>query len=117
MIFYGPKEDPGVKELGQKSRGSSTRVGGTPTPGHVGLPRGRLGHLLDVRPTPKIPINTDTPENKPRSRVPPLQAPVATKNQSAPRSGTLPEGESITGGHLHHPGGIHDKEGVVHLWG
>ena len=32
MIFYGPKEDPGVKELGQKSPGLSMRVGGTPTP-------------------------------------------------------------------------------------
>ena len=26
-------------------------------------PRGHLGHLLDVRPTPKIPINTETSEN------------------------------------------------------
>ena len=31
MIFYGPKEVPGVKELGQKSPGLSTR-GGRPTP-------------------------------------------------------------------------------------
>jgi hypothetical protein len=36
------------------------------------------------------------------------------KNQSRPRSGTLPEGEIITGGHLHHPGGHHDEEGVGH---
>ena len=27
MIFYGPKEAPRVKELGQKSPGPSTRVG------------------------------------------------------------------------------------------
>ena len=32
MIFYGPKEAPGVKELGQKSPRLSTRVGGMPTP-------------------------------------------------------------------------------------
>ena len=31
-IFYGTKEAPGVKELGQKSPGLSTRVGGAPTP-------------------------------------------------------------------------------------
>ena len=49
-----------------------------------------------------------------RSGVPPPQAPVATKNQSGPYSGTLPEGESLTGGHLHHPGAFHDEEGVVH---
>ena len=32
MIFYGPKEDHGASELGQKSPGLPTRVGGTPTP-------------------------------------------------------------------------------------
>ena len=54
-----------------------------------------------------------------RSGVPPLQAFVATKNQSGPCSGTLPEGDPITGGHLHHPDAIHDEEGVVHPrgWG
>ena len=29
-------------------------------------------------------------------------------------SDTLSEGEIITGGYLHHPGGLHDEEGVVH---
>ena len=61
--FYGPKEDPGVKELGQESPEAPVRVGACPPPRRVGLPRGRLGHLLDVRPTPKIPINTETSEN------------------------------------------------------
>ena len=49
-----------------------------------------------------------------RSGVPPPQASVATKNQSGPCSGTLSEGESLSGGHLHHPGALHDEEGVVH---
>ena len=53
-------------------------------------------HLREI-PTPKNPINTETPRNIPRSEVPPPQASVATKNQSRPRSGTLPEGEIITG--------------------
>ena len=54
-----------------------------------------------------------------RSGVPPPQASVATKNLSGACSGTLPEGEPITGGHLHHPGALHDEEGVVHPrgWG
>ena len=52
-----------------------------------------------------------------KSGVPPPQASVATKNQSGPCSGTLPEWEPITGGHLHHPGAIHDEEGVVHHQG
>ena len=46
--------------------------------------------------------------------VPPPQASVATKNQSGPYSGTLPEGGSLTDGHLHHPDALHDEEGVVH---
>ena len=54
-----------------------------------------------------------------RSGVPPPQASIATKNQSGPCSGTLPEGGTLTGGHLHHPGALHDEEGVVHPrgWG
>jgi hypothetical protein len=47
------------------------------------------------------------------SRVPPPQASVASKNLSGARYGTLPEGGSLTGGHLHHPGALHDEEGVV----
>ena len=111
MIFYEPKEDPGVKVLGQESPGASTRVG---PPRHVGLPCGRLGHLLDVRPTSRFPINIETPRNKSRSGLLPLQASVAMKNQSGARSGTLPEEETITVGHLYHPGGFHDEEGVLH---
>ena len=54
-----------------------------------------------------------------RSGVLPPQASIATKNLSGACFGTLPEGESITGGHLHHPGALHDEEGVVHPrgWG
>ena len=78
---------------------------------------GPLGSPLDVRLTPKIPINTKTPRKKPRSGVSPPQACLGTKNQSGARSGTLPEGETITGRHLHHPGGPHDEEGVVHPQG
>ena len=54
-----------------------------------------------------------------RSGVPPPEASVATKNLSGDLPGTLPERGSITGGHLHHPGALHDKEGVVHPrgWG
>ena len=66
-----------------------------------------------------IPIYPKTIGEQNRSGVPPPQASVATKNQSGPCSGTLPEGESLTGGHLHHPGALHDEEGVVHPrgWG
>ena len=92
-------------------------------------PRGREARLPPwARPHPRGPLVaplTDFfrlymsiyPKNireRNRSGVPPLQASVATKNQSGPCSGTLPEGGSLTGGHLHHPGALHDEEGVVH---
>ena len=66
-----------------------------------------------------FPYTLKPSKNKDRSGVPPPQASVATKNQSRPCFGTLPEGGSLTGGHLHHPGGLHDEEGVVHPrgWG
>ena len=69
---------------------------------------------LHVKPTPKNSINSEIIRNNPRSEVLPPQASVATENQSRPRSGTLPEGAIISGGHLHHPSGHHDDEGVVH---
>ena len=61
-----------------------------------------------------IPIYPKNFGGQNRSGVPPPQASVATKNKSGPCSGTLPEWGSLTGGHLHHPGALHDEEGVVH---
>ena len=68
---------------------------------------------------PYIPTYPRTSRTEDRSGVPPPQASVATKNQTGPCSGTLPEGGSLTGGHLYHPGALHDEEGVVHPrgWG
>ena len=110
-----------IQETWSRPQGSfkeATRQGGAPyPPGRAPLPRDRLGDPPDLFPMPKIPINIETLEKKPRSGVPPLQASVATKNQSGPCSGTLPEGDPIIGGHLHHPGAIHDEEGVVHPQG
>ena len=63
---------------------------------------------------PYIPTYPKTSRTEDRSGVLPLQASVATKNLSGSHSGALPEGDPITGGHLHHPGAIHDEEGVVH---
>ena len=84
-------------------------------------PPGRALHscgALEVPPTDffhlYIPIYPKTIETEDRSGVLPPQASVATKNLSGARSGTLPEGESLNGGHLHHPDALHDEEGVVH---
>ena len=61
-----------------------------------------------------MPTYPKTIRNQDRSGVPLEQASVATENLSGARSGTLPEGGSLTSGHLHHPGALHDEEGVVH---
>ena len=90
------------------------------TPGHARRPmRAQVGcaHLeahLHVIPTLKNHINRETPRNNPRTWTPPPQVSVPSKYHLEPCSGTLPEGEIITGGHLRHPGGLHDEEGVVH---
>ena len=96
----------GIKEV-------VTRVGGAPL-GHAPLPRGAPVAPLMYPLHPYIPTYRKTSRTEDRLGVPPLQASVATKNLSGARSGTLPEGELITGGHLHHPCALHDEEGVVH---
>jgi len=101
-------EGPEGEGVGHKTPGRAWALARAP------MACAHLEAHLSVKPTPKIPINTETPRSNPRSEVPPPQASVATKNQSRPCSGTLPKGEIITGGHLHHPGGHHDEEGVVH---
>ena len=82
--------------------------------GRAPLPRGALVAPPTYSFHPYIPTYPKTSRTEDRSGVPPPQASVATKNQSGPCSGTLPEGGSLTGGHLHHPGALHDEEGVVH---
>ena len=106
-----------IQEIWSASQGiieQATRQGGTHPPGRALPSRGPL----EAPPTdffclykPTYPKNIETED---RSGVPPPQASVATKNLSVAHSGTLPEGGSFTGGHLHHPGALHDEEGVVH---
>ena len=59
-VIFGRKATRETWSARQESNEGGMRQGARPPPGHVGLPRGQLGHLLDVRPTPKIPINTET---------------------------------------------------------
>ena len=94
-----------VKEASRWPRGREARL----PPGRTPHPRGPLmAPLTDFF---RLYI---TFEEQKRSGVPPPQASVATKTQSGPYSGTLPEGGTLTGGYLHHPDTLHDEEGVVH---
>ena len=108
------------QELGVQARGSSRRPrdrGGAHIPGRALPSRGPL----EAPPTdffrlykPMYPKNI---EKEDRSGVLSPQASVATKNLSGARSGTLPKGESLTDGHLHHLSALHDEAGVVHPQG
>ena len=114
-ILYGSEDIQWAKEApGGVPRGGTTHQGAL---GGPGAPRWVVPTSVASR-TPSLPYkipNIPKPFwGSPRSEVLPLQGSVATKNQSRPHFGTLPEGEIITGGHLHHPGGHHDEEGVVH---
>ena len=90
------------------------RVGGMPTPlGQAPLPRG----APEAPPTyflhPYILTYPKTSRTDNRSGVPPPEASVATENQSRPVLAPCRRGQSFFGGHLHHPGALHDEEGVI----
>ena len=106
--------DPGDMEFRSEDPRGYQEIGGLPPTVHAPC----LVGPSSTPPTdffrlykPTYPKNI---EYQDRSGVPPPQASVATKNLSGARSGTLPEGEPIAGGHLRHPSAIHDEEGVVH---
>ena len=106
--------DPGDLEFTSEDPRGVQEIGGRPPPERALPTRGPL----EAPPTdffrlykPTYPKNIG---NEDRSGVPPPQASVATRNLSGALPGTLPEGGSFTGGHLHHPGALHDEEGVVH---
>ena len=94
-------------------KGGAHKGGGRP-PWARPLPREHPGGPPTYPLHPYIPTYPKTSRTEYRSGVPPPQASVATKNLSGALSSALPEGEPITGGHRHHPGALHDKEGVVH---
>ena len=95
-------------------RGEHEARGRAHLPGRALHPRGPLVAPLADFFRLYISIYPKTFGEQNRSGVPPPQASVATKNQLGPCSGTLPEGGTLTGGHLHHSGALHDEEGVVH---
>jgi len=94
-----------VKEASRKPRDRGAR----PPPSWA--PRGSPDVLLPPIYISKYP-KTIGEHN--RSGVPPPKASVATENQSRPIPAPFRRGQSLSDGHLHHPGALHDEEGVVH---
>ena len=110
-VNFGRKPTRWAWSACQGIPGLPTRVGGTP-PWARPLPREHPGGPPTYPLHPYIPTYSKTSRTEDRSGVPPPQASVTTKNLSGAHSGTLPEGGSLTGGHLHHPGALHDEERV-----
>ena len=113
-VIFGTEAIQGTWSTRHGINEESTRQGAHPPPGRALHPRGPLVAPLTYFFRLYISIYPKTIGEQNRSGVPPPQASVATKNQSGPCSSTLPEGGSLIGGHLHHPGALHDEEGVVH---
>ena len=111
-VIFGRKATGWTWTPRQEPREVLTRVGAPPwaRPPPRGTPVAPPTYFLH----PYIPTYPKTSRTEPRLGVPPPQASRATKNQSGPCFGTLPEGDPIIGGHLRRPGAIHDEEGVVH---
>ena len=93
-VIFGEKAIQETWSARQGINEESTRQGGTPTPWArpppSWAPRGSPDVFL---PPIYISIYPKTIGEHNRSGVPPSQASVATKNQSGPYSGTLPEGD------------------------
>ena len=113
-VIFGAEAIQETWSICQAINEAATRQGGVPTPLGALHPHGPLVapptyfFLLYISIYPK-----NFGEHN-RSGVPPLEASVATENQSRPVSAPRRRGESLSGGHLHHPNTLHDEEGVVH---
>ena len=94
--------------------GSYPRVWGrTHPPRACPLPRGALVAPLTYFFRLYNSMYPNTSKTEIRSGVPPPEASVATESQSRPVLAPCRRGQSFSGGHLHHPGALHDEEGVV----
>ena len=91
-VIFGTEAIQETWSVRQGSNEVATRQGGAPAPWARPHPRGPLVAPLTDFFRLYISIYPKTIGEQNRSGVPPPQASVATKNQSGPCSGTLPEG-------------------------
>ena len=111
-VIFGRKHTRWTRTPCQGRNEVLTRVGGAP-PRACPLSRGALVAPLTYLQHPYIPMYPKTSRTHNRSGVLPLEASVATKNQSTLVPAPRRRGQSFFGGHLHHPCALHDEEGVV----
>ena len=113
-VIFGKKAIQETWSLRKGSNKEAMRQGGAPTPWVRPPPSWPLVAPLTDFFRLYISIYPKTIGEQNRSGVPPPEASVATKNQSRPIPAPYRRGESLSGGHLHHPGALHDEKGVVH---
>ena len=106
-VIFGRKATGWTWTPCQDPREVFMRVGARPLP--RGAPEAPLMYSFRLY----ISIYTKKIGEHDRSGVPPPEASVATENQSRPVLAPCRRGQSFSGGHLHHPGALHDEEGVV----
>ena len=112
-VIFGRKATGWTWTPRQERREVLTRVGARPPPRARPLPRGAPVAPLTCFFCLYNSIYPKTSGTNNRSRVPPPEASVATESQSRPVPAPCRRGQSFSGGHLHHPGALHDEEGVV----
>ena len=111
-VIFSPNVIQETWTLLQEVSWEVTRVVGAP-PWARPLPRGALMAPLTYFFRLYISIYPKNIREHNRSGVPPPEASVATETQSRPVLAPYWRRQSFSGGHLHHPGALHDEEGVV----
>ena len=106
-VIFGRKATGWTWTPRQEPREVLTRVGGAPLP--RGAPEAPPTYFLH----PYISSCPKTSRTEIRSGVPPPEASVATESISRAALAPCRRGKSLSSGHLHHPGALHDEEGVV----
>ena len=112
IVIFSPNMIQETWTLLQEVSGEVTRVEGAP-PRRAPLPCGPLRAPPTCSFLLYISIYPKNIREHHRSGVPPPEASVATETQSRPVPAPCRRGQSFSGGHLHHPGALHDEEGVV----
>ena len=111
--YFWKESNPGDLECTSGKQRGSHEAGARPPPGRALHPRGPLVAPLMYFFCLYISIYPKNIWEHNRSGVPPPEASVAIESQSRPVPAPCRRGESLSGGHLHHPGALHDEEGVV----
>ena len=114
-LFWNKHNQEDLEWTSRNKQGGH-EVGGRPPIGRP-LSRGPLGRPPTYFFLLYIPIYPETNQEHHETLFPPPQPSVPVRSHLGAFSGAPPEGGSLTSGHLHHPGALHDEEGVVHRRG